>query len=159
MKIDFNVLETQNPKTLVFVDESDYGDSSPIFPTLQVRFPDMQRVYKVMIRKEKVNTIYTTTLGFSTAVSDFPDGVYELKYSIEPHNTLYVCKKIIKVDVAYTELKKISCSITCKDDKYFSKLGEIHLLLLSSQLEVECNTDEANKKLQLAKKLIKKISC
>ena len=159
MKIDFNVLETHNPKTLVFVDESNYGDSSPIFPTLQVRFPDMQRVYKVMIRKEKVNTIYTTTLGFSTAVSDFPDGVYELKYSIEPHNTLFICKRIMKVDVAYTELRKINCSIDCKDDKYFSKLGEIHLLLLSSQLEVDCNVDEANKKLQLAKKLIKKLSC
>lgn len=159
MKLDFNILDTHNSKTFVFVDESIYGDTSPIFPTLQIRFPNLQKIYKQLIRTEKVNTIYSTSIGWADAIIDFPDGLYEFKYSISPHNTLFVCKKYMKVDVAYNELKKINCSINCKDDKYFSKLAEIHLLLLSSQLEATCDSDEAIKKLELAKKLIKKISC
>lgn len=159
MKLDFNILETQNPKTLVFVDESDYSDISPIFPMLQVRFPDMEKSYKALIRTEKVNSIYTTTLGFSSAVSNFPDGVYDLKYSIEPHNISYVCKKYMKVDNAYSTLKDIVCGITDKDDKYFSKLGEIHLLLLSAQLEVNCDSCQANEYLKTANKMISKLSC
>jgi len=159
MKLDFNILETHNPKTIVFVDESIYGDTSPIFPTLQIRMPNLEKVYKALIRTEKVNALYTTTIGFSEAISDFPDGIYEFKYSISPHNISYVCKKVIKVDQAYSDLKKINSNINCKDDVYFSKLAEIHLLLLSSQIEVENNSDEASKKLELAKKLIKKLSC
>lgn len=159
MKLDFNILETNNPKTLVFVDESIYNDLSPIFPTLQVRFPDMEKVYKTLIRTEKVNSIYTTSIGFSTAISNFPDGVYDLKYSIEPHNINYVCKKYMKVDNAYTSLKEIACNINNKDEKYFSKLGEIHLLLLSAQLEVNCDSCQANEYLKLANKLISKLSC
>ena len=159
MKLDFNILETYNSKTMVFVDESVYSDSSPIFPTLQIKFPDMEKIYKSLIRIEKVNSIYTTSLGFSTTISDFPDGVYELKYSIEPHNVSYVCKKYMKVDQAYNKLKTILCNITNKDEKYFNKLGEIHLLLLASQLEVNCNTAQASEYLKMANKLITKLSC
>jgi hypothetical protein len=159
MKLDFNILETHNSKTLVFVDESIYGDTTPIFPTLQIRMPGLEKVYKQLIRTEKVNVLYSTSIGWADVVTDFPDGVYEFKYSIHPNNILFVCKKFIKLDTAYNDLKKINCNINCKDDKYFSKLAEIQLLLLSCQLEVECNSEEAIKKLDLAKKLIKKLSC
>ena len=159
MKIDFNILETGNPKTLVFVDESLYSDLSPIFPTLQVKFPDMEKAYKQLIRTEKVNSIYTTTLGFSSVISDFPDGVYDLKYSIEPHNINYICKKYMKIDQALSKLKDVVCGLTNKDEKYFNKLGEINLLLLSAQLEVNCDSCQANEYLKLANKLISKLSC
>lgn len=158
-KLDFNILQTGNPQTLVFVDESNYAENSVIFPTLQIKFPNIDRVYKVLIRTEKVNAIYTNMVGFSTAVSDFPDGLYELRYSIEPHSTSYVCKKYMKVDSAYKKLSDIICKITNKDDKYFNKLGEINLLLLSSQLEANCNCSLANEEFALANKLISKLSC
>lgn len=159
MKIDFCILETYNPNTIVFVDESNYGDTSPIFPTLQVRFPNLEKVYKVLIKPDKVNTFYSTHLGWSSAITEFPDGIYEFKYSIEPHNTLFKCKKVMKVDRAYSDLKKINNMLSCKDEKYFSKLAEIHLLLVSAQLDVDTNAIEANNKLELAKKLITKLSC
>jgi len=157
-RLDFSILPTSNSKTLVFVDESKYTDS-PVFPTLQVKFPDIERTYKVLISPEKLNVLYTTTLGFSTCNTDFPDGVYEMKYSYEPHNTNYVCKKYMKVDVAYNDLKSIISEITNKDDKYFSKLNEINLLLLSAQLEVEFDTNQAIEYLKLANKLIGKLKC
>lgn len=160
MKLNFSIIETNNPQTLLFVDESKYTeDTAPVFPTLQVKFPNIERVYKCLIRPEKLNSIYTNTLGFSLCSMDYPDGVYTLKYSCEPHNTNYIIKKYMKVSGAYKKLKEIVASLTNKDDKYLQELSKINLLLLASQLEVESNEEQANEYLKLANKLINKLDC
>ncbi len=157
-KLNFGIIETHNPQTIVFVDESKYTDS-PVFPSLQIKFPDIERVYKCLITPEKVNAIYTTTVGFSSVCSDFPDGVYELRYSYEPHNTNYVCKKYMKVSKAYKTLKEILSEVSVKDEKYLEQITKIDLLLTASQLEVESNTQQSIEDLKLANKLLKKLSC
>ena len=159
-KLDFSILETNNPKTLVFVDESRYtDDTAPVFPTLQIKFPDIERTYKCLIKPEELNVIYTNTISFSTTCVDFPDGVYELKYSCEPHSVNYVCKRYMKVSGAYKKLKDIIATLTNKDDKYLAELSKIQLLLLSAQLEVENNVQQANEYLKQANKMINKLSC
>ena len=56
-------------------------------------------------------------------------------------------------------LKDIIATLTNKDDKYLAELSKIQLLLLSAQLEVENNVQQANEYLKQANKMINKLSC
>lgn len=151
MKIDFNVLQTNSTKTIVFVDESNYAEF-PVFPTLQVKFPDVDKVYKCLISPEKLNII--TMEKLNAGIGSFPDGIYELKYSIEPHKCNFKFIKYMKVDKILERLKLLYIN---KVD--LKLLNEIYFLITSSQLSVDTNSDASLEFLKTALHLIKKLEC
>lgn len=152
MKIDFNILQTGNSKSLLFVDESCYTEN-PVFPTLQVKMPDVERIFKCLIIPEKLNVISLEKLN--AGIGEFNDGIYELKYSIEPHKCNFAFKKFMKVDKLLARLKVLLGDESVNKNK----LNEVYFLLVSSQLYVNENSDVSLEYLKTASSLLKKLEC
>lgn len=150
-KLDFSILDTNNPETIVFVDESQYGES-PIFPTLKIKFPNLDKEYSAIIKPEKVNVLFTNSIGYNYTRTEFPDGLYELSYKIEKHSCPVV-KCYLRTEKVFKQLKEF-VALTNKDDSFYEKLGEISLILYASKLEVELNPKQAIEGLKTVKLLL-----
>lgn len=158
--IDFEILRTGNPKTMVFVDSSDYI-GEPDRPLLEVIFPGYNKFFLVNVVARQVNTFNSNTLGFtdllnSDCLVDLPDGVYRLKYKICPYTVNYKVKNIFrsvlledKLKYIYDKLEASACSIK-EDKKILSDIAEIHMLLEGCHYIVESNQKKATEFYALA---------
>lgn len=155
-KLDFSILETNNTETIVFVDESEYGEN-PIFPTLKIKFPNLEKDYFVIIKPEKVNVLFTNTVGYNNSKTEFPDGIYEFSYKIEKYNCLVV-KRYLRTEKVFKQIKEF-VNLTNKDESFYEKLAEIYLILLSSKLEADKNPNQAVEGLKTVIKLLDDYVC
>lgn len=79
--LSFSILQDLNTSRLLFLDTSVYT-SDPISPKLFITFPDFNKVYSVNINSQSINILNTQLLGYTNGISEFPDGVYKIKYQI-----------------------------------------------------------------------------
>jgi hypothetical protein len=110
-QLDFEIVDTNNSKTIVFIDSSNYFEE-PELPVLEIVPPYFNQVFKVNISARKVNTINSSTMGLTEFLPndypmDFPDGIYKFTYGICPYQF-----NVIKYRVRTTELDK------CLNDIY-----------------------------------------
>lgn len=164
--LDFDILETGNTKTIVFVDESTYM-AEPDRPLLEVTMPGYTKYFLVNVTAKQVNTFNSSTLGLNQVLTqsklvDLPDGVWQYKYKICPYNYVYKIKKVMRVTMLTNKLKSLynqidlsECSGT--DDKEMqSILVQIHILIEGAKAAVEKDSKKAQKYYQLADKLVQK---
>ena len=100
LNLDFIVVPTYNTTMLGIADTSTYPDDPPVVvsPTIEITAPGFDMV-SLPFTIQELNTFTTVTLGLTTSeVLPLPDGVYFLKYSINPAYENYVEKSIMRVD-------------------------------------------------------------
>jgi hypothetical protein len=165
-ELDFEILETGNPKTLVFVDSSEYMEE-PERPLLEVVLPGHTKYLLVNVQARKVNTFNSSTIGINEVLSEeclveLPDGVYELKYKICPYKHVFICKKHMrvtqlnqKIALLHSKIDLADCHI--KDDVELQKeLFRIYSLIEGAKAVVNYNSVKAQSYYQLADKLVQK---
>lgn len=167
--LDFEILETKNTKTLVFVDSSEYMEN-PEKPLLEIVLPGTNRYVLVNISPRKINTFTSNTLGLTQQVladcqiTDLPDGVYTLKYKICPYRYINRTKYFLRTTALLKKLTKVlddldlsDCTIS-SDRDLRNEIADIFILIESARASAElANTDRASSKYQLADKKITKI--
>lgn len=101
LSLDIIVVPTYNLYNMAVVDISTYPTDPPSVtsPTLQIDIPGFDTVYKDFTVVE-TNVFNSTDLGITTEGSELPipDGIYTLKYTVNPAFTYYVEKTILRVD-------------------------------------------------------------
>ena len=101
LSLDIIVIPTYNTYTMAVVDNSTYPTDPPVVvsPTLQIDVPGFGTVYKDFTVIE-TNVFNSTDLGITTAGNEcaLPDGIYYLKYSVNPEYLYYSEKTILRVD-------------------------------------------------------------
>lgn len=97
--LQFSILESPNASLIVVNDESSYMQP-PQLPTIYVKFPGFKEWNHILITPSKVNNISAKSLGFS--VEEYPDGIYEIKYTISPSDKYSVSKVYIR-DIKFKE--------------------------------------------------------
>lgn len=174
--LDFEILDLDNTKTIVFLDCSTYIDSSPEKPILQVTLPGFNNYFIVNIAHNQVNVMNSNTIGITKTFSndynclaDLPDGVWEMTYRVCPYEKVYIKKYILRTALLNTKLKTLykllentDCSL--KEDRQIkNKLIDIKIFIDTARAYAEArDVKKAGNFYQIADKftndLIKQLS-
>lgn len=161
--LDFEILETGNVKTLVFVDSSEYYEN-PEKPLLEVILPGLTKYLLVNIIPRKVNTFTSNTLNITPAILnecdliDLPDGVYNFKYKICPYQYVNRVKTFLRVTSLLCRLNIVLDTLNfadCNEDDLKREITDIFILIESAKASaILGNTGRASNKYHLADKKV-----
>lgn len=164
--LDFEIIPTGNPNTLIFIDSSTYI-GQPDSPRIEVLFPGFDRFFIANIIPNQVNTFNANTLGFSPsvlatdAVVELPDGVYTIKYMICPYTTNFVVKSFCRTVLLEQNLKQLyekveATDCTRKHDKeILNAIAEIHMLIEGCRYIADQDARKATEFYAVAERLIR----
>ncbi len=165
--IDFEIVPTGNPKTLVFIDSSNYI-SEPDRPLLEVLMPGYDKFLVANVVARQVNTFNSNTIGFTDLLNsdillDLPDGVYTLKYQVCPYTTNFKIKSICrtalleeKLVYIYEKIEASACT-TKHDKEILAQLAEVHMLIEGCHYIADADQRKATEFYALADRLVKHI--
>lgn len=117
-KLSFEVIETNNCKTLGIFDSSYYNSLLEVKnPTLQIISPYSNTPVELNYYKSSVNILNSNLLGITNVndlnyLQELPDGLYTAKISICPEDVFWFEKSWYR-----------TCLLDCKYDKAFLKLN------------------------------------
>lgn len=168
--LDFEILQTDNLKTLVFLDCSSYINP-PEKPLIEVYLPGFDRYLLAGIVANQVNTLNSNTLGLNDSLSigplqDLPDGIWTIRYKICPYEYNFVDKTIMrttyltqKLKMLYNEIALDSCDCPTEADKYVQNtLNRINLLIRGSELAASHDIKKAQRCYHTSNELIDELS-
>lgn len=164
LNLDILVVPTYNTLTMGIADASTYPVSPPVqSPTLNVTVPGFDTV-SIPFNINDFNILNSTILGI-TSVGDpllpLPDGVYYLKYTVDPAYTNFVDKSIMRVeqiqekfDAAFMKLDMMECDLAIKRQSKVD-LNTIYFFIQGSIAAANnCAVDTANKLYNQANKML-----
>lgn len=165
--LDFEILDTGNTKTLVFVDSSEYMEE-PEKPLLEVIMPGFNKYQLVNIIPKRVNTFNSSTLNINQVLHqecliDLPDGLWQFKYKICPYKSVHVSKNYMRTAILQQKISYLEDRINladCRskeDEELKSELLNIYILVEGSKNLANRNGKKAASYYQLADKLVSKL--
>ena len=109
--LDFEILDTGNTKTLVFLDSSEYY-KEPERPLAEITLPGQTKYTLVNIVARQVNTFNSNTLNLTqvtgeSCLTELPDGVYTVKFKICPYKYIFKIKYFLRTNQLTNKLKLI----------------------------------------------------
>jgi hypothetical protein len=133
------VLPTYDVETIAITDISVYSTDPPTVtsPTIEITVPGYTTAVSLTFVVETTNIFNSTDLGLTVAGSELPlpDGVYCLKYTVDPAATNYVEKTIMRVDKiqekfdeAFMKLDMMECDRAIKNQEKIN-LNTIYFLI------------------------------
>lgn len=153
-KINFSIYDNGSPKSLILIDESVYFDT-PSSPLIELTLPNFKKVYSVPVEARGLIALNSKLIGFSDGVIDLPDGIYNIRYSVAPNATAFLCKNIFKVSSVKARLKDFLCSELEED--LVEKLYKVDLYLQAAEATVQDMPHEAEEFYKKAKKIIERL--
>jgi hypothetical protein len=165
--LDLNIIPTHNIKTIGVADASTYETNLIITsPTLEITPPGFPKISIPFVARS-VNIFNSNNLGISNCTNEdllhiLPDGIYKLKYSIQPSLSNYVEKSFFRVDALKCKYMKAflsidmdcsNCSANMKNSK--KTISKVRLLIDGVLASAnECDEVSAMKKYKQASKLL-----
>jgi hypothetical protein len=160
--LDFLIIPTYNTLTLGVADNSIYEDS-PISPTVEITVPSFGKVSLPFVPND-FNIFNSSSLGLTQlgdSLIPLPDGVYTIKYSIDPAYINFVEHNIFRVDVlqekfdeAFMKLDMMECDRAIKTQDKVA-LSSINIFIQGAIAAANgCAIIEANKLYNQAKKML-----
>jgi len=158
--LDFDIFDGEflDTEILYWFDKSEYMET-PSVPVIQVIFPGFTEANTAPISPNKLNTISTSFLQFTTEKEEFPDGVYNITYAIAPHDKLKVCKWYLRTTQLVGNIQQTLQSLSMEEKEKISLILEIDKYLLAAKAQVGENHVQANELFKYAQKLYAKLEC
>ena len=175
--LSLEVFETMNPCQLLVMDTSVYNPDAPVqCQLLQITLPGFSQ--SVNLDDSKIdpgfNKVFTAcdleiqTINCGTQFSNLPDGIYILKWSVSPNETIYVeynhlrtTRAMLRYQTLLCELDVNACAPDVETTKQLNQLTQIRQFLEAAKAKVEvCH--EPTKGMELftyAIKLLDKYQC
>ena len=162
LKLDILVLPTFNKMLLGVADASTYA-VPPVNPTIEITVPSFGAVV-LPFTINTYNLFNSETLGISASGADLvplPDGIYTLKYTIDPAITNFVEKTFLRVDQlqekfdeAFMKLDMMECDKAIKTQSKVD-LNTIYFFIQGAIAAANnCAIDEATKLYNQAQKML-----
>ena len=153
LNLDILVLPTYNNMLLGVADASTYV-TPPVNPTIEITVPSFGTVV-LSFTPNTYNLFNSESLGITASGADLvplPDGIYTLKYSIDPAITNYVEKTFLRVDQlqerfdeAFMRLDMMECDRAIKTQSKVD-LNTIYFFINGAIAAANnCAIDTANK--------------
>lgn len=143
-KLNFNIVDTHDFKTLGVVDTSWYNpDITVETPTIEILPPGYTVAASPFFMIKALNVYNSNGLGITRAsceeeLVDLPDGLWKIKYSICPNDKLFIERFFLKTDKIQCKYNKAFLSLDLEnlsDSKQQQKrkdLNEIEIFLNGS---------------------------
>jgi hypothetical protein len=172
--LSLEVPTVMNSCILKIFDTSVYSDLIPVScPTLNITVPGFGYSVQLDTTQDFVETITACDLQLQTTdcgtvTVDIPDGVYIIKYSVSPNDTVYVEYNHMRITQALNKYYNILCDVdaaACDPPfKIKQKLEELRLIFMYLQAakgKVEfCHEPQKGMSLyNYALKLLNKMNC
>ena len=172
--LSLEVPTVMNPCILKIFDTSVYTNLLPVTcPTLNITVPGFGYSVQLDTTQDFVETITACDLQLQTTdcgtvTVDIPDGVYIIKYSVSPNDTVYVEYNHMRITQALNKYYNILCDVdaaACDPPfKIKQKLEELRLIFMYLQAakgKVEfCHEPQKGMSLyNYALKLLNKMNC
>ena len=175
--LSLDIPDTLNTRLLRVVDMSDYNENIPVkCQLLEITPPGF--VHPVQFGSEVIEPGFTLNLttcnlqlqkyDCDTNRLELPDGIYVVKYSVSPNESVYCEYNYMKVSSLMTKYRCVLCSIPLdgsepnEDTKEkLDLLSEINMYIQAAKVKAE-DCGEPNKAMELynyAKKLLGKFNC
>ena len=169
IKIDFNVIETDNHKTLLVADNSNWSviESEPSI--IEITLPGMRNPVVNFFDKKSINNFNSVNLNLSCLGggcdelewTDLPDGVYTICVKGSP-SKYQETKHYFRTNKARErlDLMIINSNIGCEENKVdFKDIMDIEMLIKSSEANTRFgDINSASRDYQLAVKMLDKQS-
>jgi hypothetical protein len=167
-KIDFLILESNDPKVLVLLDRSNYL-SNPEKPKLEVTLPGFTGHIEVDYVINGVTVLDSDVLKLTEAceyseLADLPDGVWHITQKVCPYDEMFTKKCYLKAQTLQNSFNDLLISLdnncNCVDmAKVTRDIIEIDILIKSAKAEIAyCNAQKATEKYNIAARKITKLS-
>lgn len=122
-KLNVNIIDTHDFKTLGIVDVSWYNPLIKIEDvTIEITPPGYRIAAKPLFAPKSLNIYNSNALGITNAsceeeLTDLPDGIWKVKYSICPNDKLFIEKFFLKTDKLQCQYTKafLSLDLRCSD--------------------------------------------
>ena len=162
-KLDFNVLETDNLKTLSIVDTSIWGAMEGEPSVIEIRLPGSKNIITHYFTKNAINNFNSLNLELNCideckgiVLNDLPDGIYTIKVKGSP-SVYAVEKDYIRLNKIKLELDKKLIQADMKGCGCTHPLIDVEMLLKSSEANIRLGqTCKASEDYERAKKLLNK---
>lgn len=167
--LDFEIFPNTNPKTMIFIDASEYMDEHPERPLLEVTPPGYSKYFLVNIAARNVNVLNASNIGINVTLhtsklTNLIDGVWTFKYKVCPYDKAFIQKYFLRTTVLECNLKKIydfledaDCDFR-NDHKLRQDIVDIMLLVASGRaFAEESKPKKASEAYQKASKKADKI--
>ena len=167
IRLYFQVVGTDNPKTLRVVDESEWGILADRAAIIEVVPPGRQDPSVFYLGKNQVNIFNSLNLCLNEEEDknkflNLPDGIYDITIKGSPSSYNFN-RKYLKTDVIRLDLDKVwaRAGILCdhQDDDLMEKIKEVEFLLTSAEANTRIgNIIEAESLLEKAQRLMEIIN-
>jgi len=170
--LDINIIDTHNIRTIAIADISVYANGIIISnPVIEITPPGFTKIATIFSPKSvniyNSNNVGITTICEGSTLSALPDGIWQIKYSIQPALDTYIEKSFMRTSNIKCMYSKallgidMSNCIGCSSDlvkKKKEELKEIRLLIDGSIASAnECDNENAMLKYRKAMDKLKRI--
>lgn len=167
INIDFQILQTNDPKVIVIVDTSDWGHIESKPSIIELTLPGEERKIVHYFEKHKVNVFNSVTLqqGCHTCPEnsyvDLPDGIYHVTVKGSP-DTFNLTRQFLKTDKTQLEIDKfiVALDLNCSSfsNEIVDKIQKITILMEAAESNTRLgNYYEAQSLLFKVQKLVNKL--
>jgi len=153
-QLDIYLEDILNPKILVVKDASFYNkDITPTNGKLDLQYPGSEQYFSIPVGKNfsfviNSNTLNITNTKKSDNLSELPDGIWTIKYSICPNDKLFVEYTFLRNIKQLIKWNNLYCSLQidkCAKKKYLEelqKLREIRDIIDAAKYMADCGKYE-----------------
>jgi len=172
--LSLDIPETLNAKIFRVVDTSTYSTTLGITCNrLQILLPGYLEEVTLEILPNSQNVFNACTLHLqdtncNTALSELPDGIYTLRYSVAPNDKVWIEYNYLRIAQTLNTYYNILCSINltgaeplATEKEKLNKLRMLKMMLEGAKAKVEfCNNPQQGQLIfNYAKKQIDKLNC
>lgn len=162
INLDFEIVGTNNPKTLRVVDQSEWGILFDRPAIIEITPPDETEPYVYYLGKNQLNVFNSKTLGINsgpgTEFQNLKDGIYTIAIVGSPSSYRFE-RKYLKTDSIRLNIDKIwaKSTILCdhEDRDIIEKIKEVEFVLTAAEANMRLgNVNEVQQLYERAEKLI-----
>jgi len=172
--LSLDIPETLNTKIFRVVDTSTYStDLGITCNRLQILLPGYleEVILEILPNSENVFnacTLHLQDTNCDTALSELPDGIYTIRYSVAPNDKVWIEYNYLRIAQTLNTYYNILCSINltgaeplATEKEKLNKLRMLKMMLEGAKAKVEfCNNPEQGQLIfNYAKKQIDKLNC
>lgn len=162
INLDFEVVSTNNPKTLRVADQSEWGMIADRPAIIEIIPPGEENPYTYYLGKNQLNVFNSKTLGINPGreggFENLKDGIYDITIKGSP-SSYSVNRKYLKTDSIRLNIDKVwaRSTVLCdhEDDDTIEKIKEIEFLLVAAEANTRLgNFEEVKQLYEKAEKLL-----
>lgn len=162
INLDFEVISTNNPKTLRVADQSEWGILADRPAIIEIIPPGEENPYTYYLGKNQLNVFNSKTLGINPGreggFENLKDGIYDITIKGSP-SSYSINRKYLKTDSMRLNIDKVwaRSTVLCdhEDDDAVEKIKEIEFLLVAAEANTRLgNFEEVKQLYEKAEKLL-----